>query len=188
MHNSITLGLSSPGWCVYLALSLSMDMTAGESWNLCLHHFLMWKMEKADLPPRVTVRAVVHVKTQQCWQSSIERKSPKVLILDHSLASLWSLGWQEWEFKPQREGGRGLIEESLSDPEQWAGIQGRAPNLEDTWQIGQERMPELPSRGGVQERLLYMERCHLEGTQAPKSQSDILYTSFMGCKTNSKPH
>lgn len=32
-------------------------------------------------------------------------------------------------------------------------VQGKAPSLVGTWQVGHERMPELPSRGGAWQRV-----------------------------------
>lgn len=49
---------------------------------------------------------------------------------------------------PQGKGGV-AAERSLPDPGQWAAVQGKAPSLVGTWQVGHQRMPELPSRGEI---------------------------------------
>lgn len=67
-------------------------------------------------------------------------------------AALCTPRYMEWEFMPQ---GKGWVaaERGLPDPGQWAAVQGKAPSLVRTWQVGHKRMPGLPSRGGARERV-----------------------------------
>lgn len=137
----------------------------GKPLDICLPHFLAWKMEKAiELPPGAVVRTVSIYENVK--NSGKENPAPQLPrsplslrvslqmkpLMQLSFAVLCTPRYMEWKFRPQ---GKGWVaaERGLPDPGQWAAVQGKAPSLVRTWQVGHKRMPELSSKGGAWERV-----------------------------------